>query len=113
MVGSWIGGSGEQSPGFMYDAFYGEIDEMGEISDDFNKFLPATIGEAAKNMVNSFNPSLSNGTLNGDIANGGYGGQVNFYFSDITVDNDDRMEKIYDYITRRLHWNNKTAGRSV
>ena len=113
MVGSWIGGSGEQSPGFMYDAFYGEIDEMGKVSKDFNKFLPATIGEAAKNMVNSFNPSLSNGTLNGDIANGGYGGQVNFYFSDITVDNDDRMEKIYDYITRRLHWNNKTAGRSV
>ena len=113
MVSSWVGNSGEQSPGFMYDAFYGEIDEMGEVSDDFNKFLPATIGEAAKNMVNSFNPSLSNGTLNGDIANGGYGGQINFYFSDITVDNDDRMEKIYDYITRRLHWNNKTAGRGV
>lgn len=113
MVGSWVGGSGEQSPGFMYDAFIGEIKEMDKVGVDFSKSLPATLGATGKNMVDSFNPNMNAGTLNGEIANGGYGGQINFYFSDIIVDNDDRMEKIYDYITRRLHWDNKTAGRGV
>jgi hypothetical protein len=37
----------------------------------------------------------------------------NFYFSDIVVDNDERMEKIYDYITRQLYFDNTTAGRTV
>ena len=37
----------------------------------------------------------------------------NFYFTDTVIDNDDRMEAICDYITRRIAFNNTTAGRTV
>lgn len=101
------------SPGHMFYMLEGELERLEDLPEDMEDGITRNVRYLGEGIVDSFNPNLNSGTLNGEIANGGYGGQVNFYFSDITVDNDDRMEKIYDYITRRLHWNNKTAGRSV
>ena len=101
------------SPGHMFYMFEGELKRLEDLPSDMEDGITRNVRYLGEGIVDSFNPNMNTGTLNGEIANGSYGGQVNFYFSDITVDNDDRMEKIYDYITRRLHWNNKTAGRSV
>ena len=111
MVGSWVGGSGEESPGFMYDAFYGEIDEMDKVGEDFSKSIPVTMGTAGKNMVDSFNPNLT-GTLNGAVS-GSYGNTINLNLEIGSVDSEDRVREIIDVIRRELHWNNKTAGRTV
>ena len=112
MVGSWVGGSGEESPGFMYDAFYGEIDEMDKVGEDFSKSIPVTMGSAGKNMVDSFNPNLT-GTLNGNVVSGSYGNTINLNLEIGSVDSEDRVREIIDVIRRELHWNNKTAGRTV
>ena len=112
MVGSWVGGSGEESPGFMYDAFYGEIDEMDKVGEDFSKSIPVTMGTAGKNMVDSFNPNLT-GTLNGNVVSGSYGNTINLNLEIGSVDSEDRVREIIDVIRRELHWNNKTAGRTV
>ena len=37
----------------------------------------------------------------------------NFYFSDVVVDNDERMQRIAEYIRKELAFNNMTAGRTV
>ena len=112
MVGSWVGGSGEESPGFMYDAFIGEIDEMDKVGEDFSKSIPVTMGSAGKNMVDSFNPNL-NDTLNGNVVSGSYGNTINLNLEIGSVDSEDRVREIIDVIRRELHWNNKTAGRTV
>ena len=112
MVGSWVGGSGEESPGFMYDAFIGEIDEMDKVGEDFSKSIPVTMGSAGKNMVDSFNPNLT-GTLNGNVVSGSYGNTINLNLEIGSVDSEDRVREIIDVIRRELHWNNKTAGRTV
>ena len=101
------------SPGHMFYMLEGELERLEDLPSDMEDGITRNVRYLGEGIVDSFNPNLNSGTLNGDIANGGYGGQVNFYFSDITVDNDERMEKIYDYITRRLNFDNKTAGRSV
>ena len=101
------------SPGHMFYMMEGELERLEDLPSDMENGITRNVRYLGEGIVDSFNPNMNTGTLNGEIANGSYGGQVNFYFSDITVDNDERMEKIYDYITRRLHWNNKTAGRSV
>ena len=101
------------SPGHMFYIWEGELKRLEDLPSDMENGITRNVRYLGEGIVDSFNPNMNTGTLNGEIANGSYGGQVNFYFSDITVDNDDRMEKIYDYITRRLNFNNKTAGRSV
>ena len=112
MVGSWVGGSGEESPGFMYDAFYGEIDEMDKVSEDFSKSIPVTMGTAGKNMVDSFNPNL-NDTLNGNVVSGSYGNTINLNLEIGSVDNEKRIQEIVEAVRRELNWNNKTAGRTI
>ena len=101
------------SPGHMFYIWEGELKRLEDLPSDMENGITRNVRYLGEGIVDSFNPNMNTGTLNGEIANGSYGGQVNFYFSDITVDNDERMEKIYDYITRRLNFNNKTAGRSV
>ena len=83
--------------------------------------LVGNISSLGSDVVDSFQPSLGidwDDTMNADIssdgANGSIGGQVNnFYFSDIVVDNEERMQRIVDYVRREIHWNNKTAGRTI
>jgi len=124
-VKNFLSALGIASPGTMQRMLVWEVTEMGKRVPEESRQLLSNVSNLGEDIVkefgdptlgvsvDSFNPNLKSGTLNSELASGSYGNQINFYFSDITVDNDDRMEKIYDYITRRLHWNNKTAGRSV
>jgi hypothetical protein len=71
------------------------------------------MGRLGSDVVDSFNPELNGvGFANGSIAGSAGSGQViNFNFSDIVVDDDKRMQRIVDYITRELNFDNATAGR--
>ena len=118
MVIGWITGSGEHSPGFMYDAFLGEKEAMENLASNFN----LDMSKPASRMVDSFNPELEIGfnykdTVNSLLDNVKHINKeptvVNFYFTDTVVDNDKRMERIAEYITRKLNFDNSTAGRTV
>ena len=109
MVVGWITGSGEHSPGYMYEAFKGELSEMEKLPKQYGGGITSGMKNIGANMSNSFNPELG-GTLNGSIG----GGQVNnIYFNDIVVDNDERMERIAEYIAKKINWNNTTANRTI
>ena len=110
------------SPGIMQREFIAEIDEMGNRVPATSRKLLANVGDMGTNIVKEFgNPKLSlsnaevmNGSLTSENAESNGVAQVNnFYFEDVVVDNEERMERICDYITRKLTWNNKTAGRTI
>lgn len=113
-------GLGQHSPGKIYKAMYNEIGWTSELLQK-----NSLIGDASKlgaNISDSFgtpelgvNTDLSNvELLNGNVdKERGFQQVNNFYFNDTVVDNDKRMEKICDYITRKLRFNNETAGRGV
>lgn len=108
MVGSWVGGSGEQSPGFMYDAFYGELEAMDAISSSFSKKLPTTMGFAGSDMVNKFNPNLN--SSGGSVAGGN---TYNITLEIGSVDKRERVNEIINAIRDYIEWDNTTAGRTV
>ena len=110
------------SPGIMQREFIAEIDEMGNRVPATSRKLISNVGDLGTNIVKEFgNPRLSlndvevmNGSISSENTGNGGASQVNnFYFEDVVVDNEERMERICDYITRKLTWNNKTAGRTI
>lgn len=105
MVVGWITGSGEHSPGFMYEAFTGELDAMEKAPSDYDFNMQRVAG----NMVDSFNMDLSNASGN----NPGYANQTINITLNGDMDNEERMNKFIDELTRRLAWDNQTAGRTV
>ena len=112
MVKSWIFGSGERSPGYMYDAFTGELEAMQDAPVTYNANLSKNIRGMATDMVSNWNPSL--GSLNANISGTGSNGpvrDVNIYID--SVDNRDRIQEIADAVTRVLRFENTTAGRTV
>ena len=120
-VKNFLNALGIHSPGTMQTMMLWEVSEMARRVPKEGENLVGNISSLGSDVVDSFQPSLGidwddNVDANiGDGAGGSIGaGQVNnFYFSDIVVDNEDRMEKIYDYITHRINWDNKTAGRTI
>ena len=103
-------GLGQSSPGKIVKAMKNELDWTSEVI--HKNSLVNDAASLGGGISGAFNPDFETG--NAAISNGGNASQVNnFYFSDIVVDNEDRMQKIADYIARNLFWNNKTAGRSV
>ena len=54
MVSNWIFSTGEHSPGFMYDAFHGELLAMLTYAATFLATLPSRLGSAARNAVSNF-----------------------------------------------------------
>ena len=108
MVGSWVGGSGEQSPGFMYDRFEGELKAMDTISSSFSKKLPTTMGLAGSGMVESFNPNFDSG--NGSVVGGN---TYNITLEIGSVDKRERVNEIIEAIRDYIEWDNTTAGRTV
>ena len=101
-------GLGQSSPGKIVKAMKAELDWTQEAIEKSS--LPGASAGLGSNIADSFNPNLEFG--NGSIVNGGGAGQVNnFYFSDIVVDDDKRMQKIMDYITRESNFDNATGGR--
>ena len=108
MVSSWVGGSGEQSPGFMFDRFEGELKAMDAISSSFSKKLPTTMGLAGSGMVESFNPNFDSG--NGSVVGGN---TYNITLEIGSVDKRERVNEIIEAIRNYIEWDNTTAGRTV
>ena len=109
MVIGWITGSGESSPGYMYDAFQGELSEMAKLPGKYGGDITGGMRNVGANMVSSFNPDMkfANGSITGD------GGGDVYITIEGDVDSDRRVRQIVDVVRRELNWNNKTAGRSV
>ena len=107
----WIGSTGESSPGFMYDAFVGELAAMEKISKSYPSRIASNMGVSGSDMVASFNPELNIGNGGGSSTGAtGSGFVVNVYGD---VDSDRRVRQIVDTIKEEIYWNNITANRTV
>lgn len=113
MVVGWITGSGEHSPGYMYDAFEGELKAMEDAPRRFN----FDMGSVARNMVKSFgNPTFDFNTANDSVTGSNDNGQgtiVNLTLNVGSVDKRERVDEIIGVVRDYFMWNNTTAGRSV
>ena len=110
-VNLWKTITGEKSPGYIYEAFKGELDAMVGVASDFK--VPTIMGDNAQSMVNNWgSPSLgfNTGSNGGTQAVGGVTMNITINGD---VDSDERMEKFADYIITRMNWDNTTAGRTV
>ena len=120
-VQNFLNALDRHSPGIMQRSMVAEITEMGERVPRESQTLLSNIGKLGEGVVDEFgNPSLDISTNlnssqlgNNSSSSTGFNQVNNFYFEDITVDDDDRMQKIADYIQKQLDWNNKTAGRTI
>ena len=105
MVIGWITGSGEHSPGYMYDAFTGELKAMEDAPSQYD-FSMKDIGQ---DMVNGFNPNLQTG--NGDMFNQTGGNNITINIDN--VDSEDRVRQIAQVVEDILKFDNLKAGRTV
>ena len=118
-VKNFLSALGINSPGTMQRMMIWEVSEMGRRIPEESQTLIGNIRRMGDSVVDAFDPSLSmdgvsfaNGSITGDGRNGVAGQVNNFYFSDVVVDDDKRMQKIVEYVTRELAWDNATAGRT-
>lgn len=105
MVSGWISGSGESSPGYMYDHFIGELSAMEKAPSEYD--LSGGMKTAGASMVDAFNPNISN---SGSI---GVAGTNNITINIESVDNEDRIQEIVKAVEEALKFDNVTAGRTV
>ena len=117
-------GLGQHSPGRIYKAMHSELDWTSELINSDNSLINDA-SRLGSDIVGAFgNPSLGvdtdfenseflNATVSDESKATGNAQPINIYISDVTVDDDKRMNKIVDEITRRLAFNNETAGRTV
>ena len=121
-VKNFLNALGIHSPGIMQEKLVWEVTEMGNRIPYESRKLLSNVRQLGANIVDEFgDPSLNvsydlNQVGNGSISSQNQTGQSqvnNFYFSDITVDDEKRMRKIVDYVAREINFNNATAGRTV
>ena len=118
-VQNFLNALGIHSPGTMQRMMIWEVTEMGKRIPSESRQLLTNVNKLGEGIVDEFgNPSLdveTNLTSSkfGNNTSQGFNQVNNFYFEDITVDDDKRMQKIADYIQKQLDWNNKTAGRTI
>ena len=110
------------SPGHMFYMFEGELNRLKALPDSMKSDITHNVAGLGSGMVDSFNSvngldfntndvNFSNNRSN---SNGDGSGQTfNLYFYDTVMDNEERVDNLVDRITKRLYWNNKTAGRIV
>lgn len=58
MVAGWISGSGESSPGFMYDALVGELEAMANAPAEYLMGLITSIADFGSQMANALTQAL-------------------------------------------------------
>ena len=113
-VKNFLNALGIHSPGYMYWNLYGELGRLEDLPEDMESDITGNVSKLGKGISDSFNPNLSVG--NASVSNGNLGG-VNqtliFNFNDPVIDNEERMQKIADYIQKSINWDNTTAGRTV
>ena len=120
-VKNFLNALGIHSPGTMQTMLLWEVSEMGKRIPSESRNLLSNVNQMGEDIVKEFgNPSLdvdnnfANGSMNSASQGNNEPTQVNnFYFNDTVIDNEERMEKICDYITKKISWNNTTAGRTI
>lgn len=105
MVSGWINGSGEHSPGFMYEALIGELSAMEKAPEQYD--FSGGMKTAGASMVNAFNPNIGSSDSNGVV------GTNNITINIESVDNEDRIQEIVEAVEEALKFDNVTAGRTV
>lgn len=105
MVSGWVNGSGEHSPGFMYEHLTGELAAMKNATEQYD--LSGGMKNAGSSMVNAFNPNISNSGSTGVV------GTNNITINIESVDNEDRIQEIVEAVEEALRFDNVTAGRTV
>ena len=121
VVKGWIFGTGEHSPGFMYDAFEGELKEMTTVPLNYAPQLHSNIRRLGSVMVDNFgNPLLEYNIVGNNLLNNEYADSLSSHkgFRDLivnveNVDSQERVNHIVDTIRRELAWDNATAGRTI
>ena len=110
-VNLWKTITGEKSPGYIYEAFKGELDAMVNVASDFK--VPSIMGDNAQSMVDNWgNPSLALDT-GGNSGTSAVGGVTMNIVINGDVDSEERMERFAEYIINRMTWDNETANRTV
>jgi len=104
MVVGWVTGSGEHSPGYMYEALVGELSAMEDAPRKYD--LSGGMADAGSSMVQSFNPNLQGSSA-------GVVGTNNITINIESVDNEDRIQEIVKAVEEALAFDNLTAGRTV
>lgn len=101
-------GLGQRSPGKIVKSMRQELDWTEEAMRDSS--LADSSAKLGSKVASSFNPNLE--TINKNVS-GAVGQTVVININDPVVDNEERMQKIADYIKKSIHWDNTTAGRNV
>lgn len=104
MVAGWISGSGESSPGYMYDHFIGELKAMEDAPGKYD--IAGGMTDVGSSMVQSFNPNIGSSSA-------GVIGTNNITINIESVDNEDRIQEIVNAVEQALKFDNLTAGRTV
>lgn len=109
----WINITGEHSPGFMYEAFTGELKAMGDDVEPYSRLLTRNIQSMGQDMVNAYTGFGNKGV----IASSGGGNdsskqEVNVTFEGCMFDKRERVDEVLDILTNHFSWNNVTAGRT-
>lgn len=104
MVVGWITGSGEHSPGYMYEAFTGELKAMEDAPKKFD--FGGGMSDVGSSMVESFNPNMGSSSA-------GVIGTNNIIINIGSVDNEEKIQEIVDAVEDALAFDNLTAGRTV
>lgn len=113
-VKNFLSALGINSPGIMQRTLVWEVSEMGRRVPEEGKGLIRNVNQLGSDVVDAFgSPELGMSFGNNSVVGNGAGQVNNFYFSDITVDDDKRMQKIVDAVAREINFNNVTAGRTV
>lgn len=121
MVTGWKYGSGENSPGFMYDAFTGELGAMEGSAESHGSGLLDILSNIGSRLTSEFGehdlgvgfngPQPLNYTLSprDDMPTQ----VININLEVGSVDNEERANEIVELVRRALAWDNKTAGRTI
>ena len=145
---AFVSGLGIGSPGYIQILTLKELDDTAEGMARIKRTMMTNISNTASGVVDAwgnpvFNYGFSADTALDELANGGFGGEINMgdtgliraiyslvtaleqFTSDNTnngdmtfilngdMDNEDRMKRFLEYVRRELFWNNKTANRTV
>ena len=108
------------SPGHMFYMMEGELERIKNVPSTMAYGITKNVSKLGSKITEVFSPTLSLDkikTSNADSISRNNSNEpnqtINFYFENTVVDDDERMQKIVDYIKKQLAWNNKTAGRTI
>lgn len=113
-VKNFLNALGIHSPGYMYWNLYGELGRLEDLPEDMEGDITGNISRLGSNISSAFNPNLNAG--NASLSEGGTGMPNQTFIiniNDPVVDNDERMQRIVDHISKAISWDNTTAGRTV